>query len=260
MSEPKNERSKQLNQDSEFLKGVFMAHSENAKISKSKVKEQFKSQPNISSIEKNIKGIVENLKQYVSEVPAIFISLAGNEWFFPYWHAEMWDAHKAMEYVKQNNIEGLNNYMVKFIKKNLLSYRAFLKRNFNSREKIFDAIFNGLENKDFLLVIPVIYTQIDGIVFDFSSKQYFTNSERKKFLKQISNSGNNILRKGMEKIIEENEFNIPTRKTKSKINRHKILHGHITDYASELVAFKALSFLIFVSEVILDSKYKMKDY
>lgn len=133
--------------------------------------------------------------------------------------------------------------------------RKILKKFFN-RKIILAKAFNAHEKNDYELSIPVFLAQADGIAAEYlKQKSIFRNTHKKEITEILKEKyATDILRYSLLSILAKDlpitaspnkrkESSYP----KDELNRHAILHGESTTYASDINSYKAISLLYYLA-------------
>lgn len=130
---------------------------------------------------------------------------------------------------------------------------------FPNRVEILKCIFDLYERENYIALIPLALSQIDGIVKEMTkgySGLYQVKNGAPKFLSTqlyvdfVSNAVQlDIDDRNKCELFEANVSDF------GKFNRHAILHGESTKYASERNAVKAIALLQFISELYNANNY-----
>lgn len=130
----------------------------------------------------------------------------------------------------------------KIIEEKLSAWRG--RKILQGRIHILDAIIKAHLNDDFILSIPVLITQIEGIIAEhFNHKGKFKSKHYSEYLSDIASTSNHIPDFKALKIFIENtlcqnfEWGSPI---PASLNRHAILHGACTDFGTKLNSVKTI--------------------
>lgn len=156
----------------------------------------------------------------------------------------------------------LEYFCEKVIEKKLSTWRE--KEILQGRIHILEAIIKAHLNNDFILSIPVMLTQIEGIIAEYfhpkDKREQFPINKLKEYLQVLSSVSEQVSDfKAMGKFIEDQlykkfywGFPIP-----SSLNRHAILHGACIDFDNKINSVKVIVFfdlLLFAFELKERSK------
>jgi len=193
------------------------------------------------------------------------IMLSDEGWYFDY---ELALETLSDLYIDQvfNDSDVLDEYMIKFYRDKIKDIIDNFKTIQNKRYPIIEKAFIAHDMGYYELSIPVFLAQIEGVFFDLTKKDLFSQGRRNNKentagnwidLKSSSDIDNNLqFRLTLLGSLKNNE-NITANFTESNdfpnaLNRNKILHGRELNYSSELNSFKAISLLSFIGTIVYD--------
>ncbi len=142
--------------------------------------------------------------------------------------------------------------MVKHFEARTAGIRAELIHAYPHRREIFDAAFDSHLNGQYLVSIPVLLAQVDGICFDVANAHFFMGRERHKVLAHaVEFAGSQIARAFLAPL--ESEMTIAlSEKARPQgftgLNRHMVLHGESVDYGTNENGLRAISLLNYMSQ------------
>jgi len=149
------------------------------------------------------------------------------------------------------NGEEFNKSLIQIINKNLREFKEFISQSIPERREITDCIFDLYEQRNFIALIPLILSQVDGIMKQITGEYGFYVSKTQK-MRYFENDFYFNFFSNYEQLNVENrnDYELFREKANSnEFNRHSILHGESYSYSSELNALKALLLLIFIAEI-----------
>jgi len=123
------------------------------------------------------------------------------------------------------------------------------------RTKVLNSAFLSHREKNYYSSIPLFLTQADGICFDLTDKRVYRTN---KGVPEISKLIRELPEKDILKILLQ-PLKIQGLITATKdqrhsfsgnINRHEILHGISVDYGTRINSCKAISWLVYISDVL----------
>jgi len=138
-----------------------------------------------------------------------------------------------------------------------------LKKRHKRRKLILDDILKGYKEKKYRLIIPCIFTQIDGICNDFTKNAFFIKERKNNHLPKITP----LIEAETEGFLKfyisplQNQTPIMVHEKylgdfPCKFNRHQIIHGSSFSYGSQINSLKAISFLKYLSDILSVLKKK----
>lgn len=142
--------------------------------------------------------------------------------------------------------------MVKHFEERTAGILAELKHAYPHRRKILDAAFDAHLSGQYLVSIPVLLAQVDGICFDVANAHFFMGRERPKVLAfAVEFAGSQISRAFLAPL--ESEMTIAlSEKVRPQgfngLNRHMVLHGESVDYGTKENGLRAISLLNYMSQ------------
>ena len=217
------------------------------------------------AIEKN--KTLDFSKRLIEKYKLFSVILSDEGWYIDYGLAQ-----KTLSeiYISQiiNNTAVLDTYMMDFYKKKLNRIIKYFEIKFKNRFLILKKAFKAHKNGDYELSIPVFLSQIEGIFYDLTQKNLFSNNKRykeetaKKWVESKIGSIDD-LRLALLEPLRENK-NISSNFEESTnfpkvLNRNMILHGRDLKYSNEINSFKAISLLLFIGTIAYDSENDSED-
>jgi hypothetical protein len=121
-----------------------------------------------------------------------------------------------------------------------------------TRAEILRAAFEAHKDQKYVLSIPVLLAQVDGICFDVADAHLFMGKERSKVRTYLSErAGSEITRA----ILAPLEAGMPVALSSSRrptdfsgLNRHQVIHGESVDYGTKENSLRAISLLNNISQ------------
>lgn len=130
--------------------------------------------------------------------------------------------------------------------------RTELIQKYPHRRRIFEAAFDAHANGQYVLSIPVLLAQVDGICFDVAKAHFFMGRERAKVVEHaVELAGSEIAKAFLAPF--QTEMSV-TFSEKSRpegfagLNRHTVLHGESVDYGTRENGLRAISLLNYMSQ------------
>jgi|GEM_PF-966940 len=154
------------------------------------------------------------------------------------------------------NIDAIDTLLVEYYKEKLLNIVEYLISKHPHRKSILNAAFVAHNQGNYILSIPVFFTQIDGIAMDLFSQNYFQKQrggiipktslaiEKSPWLNDFSLALLIPLQSSQPLIYSEKERG----ENFKQLNRHQVLHGESSDYGTETNSYKAISLLLYISQ------------
>jgi hypothetical protein len=142
--------------------------------------------------------------------------------------------------------------MVEHFEARILGIRAELIQAYPHRREVLDAAFDAHLSGQYLMSIPVLLTQVDGICFDVANAHLFMGRERPKVLaRAVEFAGSQISRAFLAPL--ESEMTIAlSEKARPRdftgLNRHMVLHGESVDYGTKENGLRTISLLNYMHQ------------
>jgi hypothetical protein len=207
----------------------------------------------------NMADLSEGNRRFKAELPELLRTIAEHGWFISGYHTPLAAIHPLAQMFRTGDIERANEQLCGQVKPNLPAIEGMLIKEFPRRGAILERAFRSLREKDYVVCIPLLLIQADGIgreiiaaatpKFSITSKQRKAQQVIKDF---IAKSANGPPFTG--EIFELITHDIPLTRSEGHqglkpgvLNRHGILHGLDTDYATEANALRAVSWIDYVS-------------
>jgi len=140
-----------------------------------------------------------------------------------------------------------------------------LKKRHKRRKLILDEILQGYKEKKYRLIIPCIFSQIDGISNDFTKMAFFKKETNNKHLPKITPLIEAETEGFLKLYISPLQNQTPIMVNEKylddfpcKFNRHQVIHGSSVSYGNKTNSLKAISFLKYLSDILTSLKSKGK--
>ncbi|WP_175991562.1 hypothetical protein [Bacillus sp. Marseille-Q1617] len=207
------------------------------------------------------KELLDSIKEYAEETKDTLlkarISLLENGWINVLTMGDETLIGLIIE-VEENETpdidDEINDFMIRFIDEEkinfiLLSWEG--KEWLKKRREILKSTINAHLRKEYVLSVPILLAQFEGIVRDViphnHQKKKLTNFHIRKYLKKLHDEKGGIdLSNVFDKFLEENIHSSFTtgEPLNSNLSRNAILHGEDTKYGSEINSLKLICLLI----------------
>jgi hypothetical protein len=208
-----------------------------------------------------LQKIGERLKQLAENTPKHLLIIAQHGWFLDM-ATELSFPEQIISEIEQGNIDEADKLLMDYYIENLKTILKTLESRHPMRAHIIKELKLNLDNGHYYAFIPQVFSQIDGICFDFTKKKFFIKN-KKTFLPEVTQE----LEKATGSFVDlylsplKNQTPIIAREVDMKnfpckLNRHEIMHGINTTYGSRLNSFKVLSLFKYLSDLLvrLDEK------
>lgn len=153
-----------------------------------------------------------------------------------------------------------NSKLKELIETNALKIQKEISGILTKRKEVIECIFELYKSKNYIAIIPLILSQVDGIMKEITNGNagfYMAYPEKSKQnpnqLKYLDKELYvNFLSEYEQLNVENrNDYELFGRNISdmTKFNRHTILHGESCEYANELNSIKAMLLLAFITEI-----------
>lgn len=214
-------------------------------------------------LEAQLGPALEKFRNRLSELPNDLNTLATFNWL-PDLSAWYFLPPELAKVVRENNSDEVDRLMSTHFKSHESSYFNELCTSHAQREHLFREIQTLARLEHYHGAIALLFSQIDGICFDVTSKLMFRSAGKERnYQPQVTSAldgfGNDIMAAFYELIRGKQtpsiayEDNAP-----SELNRHKAIHGKDISFGTEMNYYKALSLLVFVHQILDFSKMKIQ--
>lgn len=202
--------------------------------------------------------IGESLKLYAENTPEYLLLIAQYGWFIELDSRLNFPSEVAFE-LHNENIDCANDLMKNYYSENIERIFEELKQRHSDRTELLNQILLSYRNENYLVMIPCVLAQVDGICFDFTRKKFFIKEKDNKYLPEISSelekSSDNFLSIYLSPlqyqtpimVREKDKYKFPC-----KLNRHEIIHGVSIDYGSKINSLKVISLLKYISDLLIE--------
>ncbi len=188
--------------------------------------------------------------KFPARVKENLVALATAGWYLD---PEM-DIHDIVNFkegLENDTAEEVNAELVYHFRSSLDRIEEVLCEDHPMRARLIREAFAAHRDGKYSLSIPALFAQADGICFDMTGYQIFTGNGISRFAKRIDPKA--IERAYLEPLLRSVPITESSRHRREKIpqlNRHAVMHGESTDFATEENGLKAISFINFVSHVL----------
>jgi hypothetical protein len=209
-----------------------------------------------------LRGIVEKAKETVAAWDRVFPYLLDRGWYgtprllFP-------RLATLDKLTKANDHAGIDSLMVALAREDLAPLESDLCQRWPRRSRILTDAFGAHRRGEYTLSTPVFLVQADGIGCEVLGlpRQFFNPKKRSAALKEKVGVDSSldffswglraqVERKGsIEEDTDERAARQETDNSFGPLNRHWVLHGHDTDYQSEVNSLRCVVLLRFLLDV-----------
>ncbi len=159
--------------------------------------------------------------------------------------------------LNEENKEEIENELIAHFRKKINDIEKNIKKNYPHRTKIISAVFKAHKRGEYELSVPVLLTQIDGMCNESLSQSLFlTNNGKLATDESLSKESEKIYAFGFFAVFRNI---LPIQKGKKErdktidfceLNRHVVLHGLATDYATEKNSLKLISLINYINQTL----------
>lgn len=188
--------------------------------------------------------------KFPARVKENLVALATAGWYLD---PEM-DIHDIVNFkegLENDTAEEVNAELAHHFRSSLDRIEEALCKDHLRRAPLIRDAFAAHRDGKYSLSIPALFAQADGICFDLTGYQIFTGNGISRFAKRIEPEA--IERAYLEPLLRVVPITESSRQRREKIpqlNRHAVMHGESTDFATEENGLKAISFINFLSHVL----------
>ncbi|SPB14778.1 hypothetical protein NOV72_02010 [Caballeronia novacaledonica] len=129
---------------------------------------------------------------------------------------------------------------------------AELMEKYPHRSELFEAAFNAHRNGQYILSIPVMLSQVDGICLDVAKAHFFMGRDREKVISHVVEFAGSEIARAFLAPFESDMSVVQSQKARSEgfagLNRHMVLHGESLDYGNRENGLRAISLLNYISQ------------
>lgn len=197
----------------------------------------------------------KNLVRVYTETPDNLLNISKFGWFLDF-ACEMKYSFELNELIENDKYDLAEKSLIDYYTDNLNNIFHTLSKRHPTRMKIFEQIEISYNHELFYLAIPIIFTQIDGICYDLTSKKFFIKN--KNYLPEVypklQELHNGLTDLFLAPIKNSSPFNAWEKEIDTfplKLNRHEILHGVDIDYGNKTNFLKCISLLKYISDLII---------
>jgi len=169
------------------------------------------------------------------------------------------DSRALEAYAKAKAIDKIENYLIAFYRSSVARIEMELAKAYPHRLSILSEAFSAYRNKQYILSIPVLLAQADGISEEILHQHFFRAI---KSIPEAKKKANNPDFGSYTLILLEPLLQLGTIRENTKnllgqtdyLNRHGIMHGSDLQYGTEKNALKSISLLSYLNAVRITIK------
>ncbi|ELC8455940.1 hypothetical protein QYB58_001026 [Clostridium perfringens] len=204
----------------------------------------------LNGFEEGIAIEIENINKY----------LLDRNWYLP--NASLNNMGNISNIISNKNMTDEEKYsaiditMQKIVLENIEDLKSNLNSRFKERQLIFKEMFKSYYEENYILCIPVMLAQIEGICNEILGVNFFSKEYKTYYPKTRKVIENKVVEKNINKL--NSAQLIPLyfvseifKRTDDEniLNRHNILHGTSCNYGSRLNADKCIALIGFLLNV-----------
>lgn len=211
--------------------------------------------------EQRVINEITRILELPEKIRGSLIVLANNGWYFDF-DLLTSDLFEIANAFAENDIENVEAALADYFHSHRIKIREFLINQFPNRRHIFEAAFEAHEHEKYVLSIPVLMTQIDGMCKDKTDASFFIGGNQKKLSKSLAEivaesylglfvapveekTSVRMSFDDREKFLEEN-----LQKEFKEVNRHLVLHGECVDYDTYINSIKMISLAYYLARIL----------
>lgn len=197
----------------------------------------------------NLAEMAKNMVRFQEGFPEQIRILAQNGWFISSWHTPLAAIYPAADLFRTGSVTEGHKQMCAHFSRFRKDIEDALTKSFPDRRRILQKAFQAHDAGDYELSVPVFLAQADGIAERILGASIY--SRKRDLVNRVGDLITNIAREELEDSLLRVALEpLPlTASTGSPayrpgaLNRHEILHGINTEYATELNSYRAISWL-----------------
>jgi hypothetical protein len=200
--------------------------------------------------------IGEKLKQYAENTPKYLLRIAQHGWFLDM-DSELSFPSQIITEIESGNIEEVDRLLIEYYSENLEEIFKTLESRHEKRSHIIRELKTNLDDGQYYAFIPQVFSQVDGICFDFTKKKFFIKN-RQTYLPEVTQELEKATGSFAELYLSPLKSQTPIISREEdlarfpcRLNRHEIMHGINTTYGSRINCLKVLSLLKYVSDLLV---------
>lgn len=217
----------------------------------------------ISGFQALLETIAREAEEIPEHVDKVHAYLAQQGWFVPFHMAPISKFREYSVLIDNEEYDRIEKDLQDYIRTNFNFIRSSSKMHFANRYRIIDSAIEAHENGNYLLSIPTLLAQADGMFSELIDKTFYSNNEsdlediRRRLLKKLAAKGHPtntsslgylLIKQLQEKsVLHENFDEFEKRKIQNTevnpMNRNYILHGKDLSYDTEPNGLRAIALI-----------------
>jgi hypothetical protein len=195
--------------------------------------------------------IAKGFAEYPANVKAALLVMSQHGWYLDL-QMGMSEPIRFKRAVDEGRLAEVEAEMVEHFEQRFDAIKHELTNTYPRRRAILEKAFQAHANGQYLISIPTLLAQVDGICFDVVNACFFMGGERKKVIAQLTAAASNSIAKAFLAPFEEEMLVAMSQKSRPQgfvgLNRHTVLHGESVDYGTKENGLRAISLLNYVSQ------------
>ena len=195
--------------------------------------------------------VAKALKAYPDNMREGLAAMSQSGWYLDLemGMSEPWRFKQAVDSGREADAEA---EMVEHFEARAAGIHGELIQAYPRRREIFDAAFDAHLRGQYLVSIPVLLAQVDGICFDLANAHFFMGRERSKVAAHAMQfAGSQIARAFLAPLESEMTIALSEKARPpgfTGFNRHMVIHGESVDYGTKENSLRAISLLNYISQ------------
>ncbi len=194
----------------------------------------------------------ESIRRFHAEYGEQLRTFAMHGWFIAPFHTPIENIYPLAKLFNGNEADKAHQQLIVHFNKIQSDIELSLSQDFTERATVIHRAFEAHRRKNYELSIPVMLIQADGISKEIIGASIYSQSSRKMLQLFVDRAGNeNKMEKDLLQIaLRDMPINFSKKDADAAgkiLNRHEILHGINSNYASPLNSCRAISWLQYVA-------------
>lgn len=211
-----------------------------------------------ASIARSLEPALEAMRRAAEVLPprtrAALLTLGRHGWYLDL-NIDLQLLWELQDLLEQGDVDTADHMLCEYFEDRLDSIEASLKENSPHRAHLLGAAANAHREGQYVLSIPVVLAQTDGICMDLTSRHLFLRQNGKpETAAYVEAVAAETLRAALLSPLAEVLPIGQSKRERSEgfdaLNRHTVMHGESLDYGTRLNSLKAISLLNYVSQVL----------
>jgi hypothetical protein len=157
--------------------------------------------------------------------------------------------------LSEGNVAEAEAALVEYFEERIAEMEESITRKFPHRSHLISSALGAHSKKEYVLSIPVLLAQVDGICKETVNKYLFMKNNKKPetavYVASIAtDTYMAALLSPLAEVLPISASNGQRPEGFSGLNRHTVLHGESLDYGSKINSLKAISLLNYVAHVL----------